>query len=163
MIDSKGEFPGAGLAFTCDAIATTAGAILGTSTVTTYVESSAGVEEGGRTGLTATTTAILFLLAIPFYPIIAAIPSFATAPALFMVGIMMCSPLAEFEWSRPDVLVPGVVCMITMVIGYSISAGIMWGVLVWLVVQIIRGKASKTPFLLYVLGVLFLLKLFILN
>jgi len=163
MIDSKGEFPGAGLAFTSDAIATTAGAILGTSTVTTYVESSAGVEEGGRTGLTATTTAILFLLAIPFYPIIAAIPSFATAPALVMVGIMMCSPLAEFEWSNPDVLVPGVVCMITMVIGYSISAGIMWGVLVWLVVQLIRGKASKTPFLLYVLGVLFVLKLFILN
>jgi Permeases len=161
LMDDSGNFPGFDKGFTADAIATTCGAVLGTSTVTTFVESAAGVEAGGRTGLTALTTAALFLLAIPFYPLISAIPSFATAPALVIVGIMMCEPLNEFEWHRPDALVPGIFTIIFMVVGYSISAGIMWGVLFYLLVKTVQGKAGECNALMWVLGLLFLTKLFV--
>ncbi|MDR0819348.1 MAG: NCS2 family permease [Oscillospiraceae bacterium] len=163
MMDENGSFPGVGKAFTSDAIATTAGAILGTSTVTTFIESAAGVEEGGRTGLTAIVTALLFLIAIPFYPIISAIPSFATAPALVMVGVMMCEVLKDFEWSSPDALIPGVVTIIFMVLGYSISAGIMWGAIFYLIIKAVTGKAKEPGAVMWVLGVLFVIKLFILK
>ncbi|WP_100066122.1 NCS2 family permease [Miniphocaeibacter massiliensis] len=161
LIDENGNFPGSKRAFTSDAIATTCGAILGTSTVTTFVESASGVEEGGRTGLTAVTTAILFLLAIPFFPIIKAIPGFATAPALIMVGIMMCEPMKEFQWDKADVIIPGVFSIIFMVVGYSISAGIMWGIMSYLLVKTIQGRAKDPGIILWVLGVLFVIKLFI--
>ncbi|QQK08890.1 NCS2 family permease [Miniphocaeibacter halophilus] len=161
LVDENGNFPGAGRAFTSDAIATTCGAILGTSTVTTFVESASGVEEGGRTGLTAVVTAILFLLAIPFFPIIGAIPGFATAPALIMVGIMMCEPMRDFEWDKADVIIPGVFAIIFMVVGYSISAGIMWGVMSYLLVKVVQGEANKPGAVMWVLGVLFVIKLFI--
>lgn len=161
LMDKDGNFPGAGRAFTSDAIATTVGAVLGTSTVTTFVESASGVEEGGRTGLTAVVTAILFALAIPFFPIIAAIPGFATAPALIMVGVMMCEPMAEFEWHKADVIIPGVFAIIFMVIGYSISAGIMWGILMYLLVKTIEGQVKTAGTVMWVLGVLFFIKLFI--
>lgn len=161
LVDEDGNFPGAGRAFTSDAIATTCGAILGTSTVTTFVESASGVEEGGRTGLTAVVTAILFLLAIPFFPIIGAIPGFATAPALIMVGIMMCEPMRDFEWDKADVIIPGVFAIIFMVVGYSISAGIMWGVMSYLLVKVVQGEANKPGIVMWILGVLFIIKLFI--
>lgn len=163
LMDDSGNFPGASRAFTSDAIATTAGAIMGTSTVTTFVESAAGVEEGGRTGLTAVFTAIFFALAIPFFPIISAIPSFATAPALIMVGVMMCETLREFEWDNPEALIPGIFTIIFMVVGYSISAGIMWGVLFYLLVKVVMGKAKDPSVLMWVLGALFIIKLFILK
>lgn len=161
LMEDDGQFEGVGRAFTSDAIATTCGAILGTSTVTTFVESAAGVEEGGRTGLTAVTTAVFFLLAIPFFPIFAAIPAFATAPALIVVGIMMCEPLKDFEWTNPEALIPGIFTIIFMVVGYSISAGIMWGVLFYLLVKTIQGKAKEPGALMWVLGVLFIIKLFL--
>ncbi len=161
LMDDAGNFPGVNQAFASDAIATTAGAILGTSTVTTFVESAAGVEEGGRTGLTAVTTALLFLLAIPFFPIVSAIPGFATAPALVVVGIMMCEPMREFEWGQVEALVPGVFAIIFMVVGYSISAGIMFGILFYLLVRCIQGKAKDAGAVMWVLGVLFLFKLFV--
>lgn len=161
LVDEHGNFPGAGRAFTSDAIATTCGAILGTSTVTTFVESAAGVEEGGRTGLTAVVTGIMFLLAIPFFPIISAIPGFATAPALIMVGVMMCEPMTEFDWANPEALIPGVFAIIFMVVGYSISAGIMWGILAYLLVKTVMGKAKEPGVIMWVLGVLFLIKLFV--
>lgn len=163
LMDDEGNFPGAGKAFTSDAIATTVGAILGTSTVTTFVESAAGVEDGGRTGLTAVTTAAMFGLAIPFFPIISAIPGFATAPALIMVGIMMCETLQDFEWGNAEALIPGVFTIIFMVVGYSISAGIMWGVLFYLLVKVVVGKAKEPSALMWVLGLLFILKMFVLQ
>lgn len=161
LMDESGNFPGVNEAFASDSIATTAGAILGTSTVTTFVESAAGVEEGGRTGLTAVTTAIFFLLAIPFFPIVGAIPAFATAPALVVVGIMMCEPLVEFEWTKVEALVPGVFAIIFMIVGYSISDGIMFGVLFYLLVRTVQGKAKDCGVVMWVLGALFIFKLFI--
>ncbi len=161
LMDDSGNFPGVGKAFTADAIATTCGAILGTSTVTTFVESSAGVEAGGRTGLTSVVTGALFLIAIPFYPIFQAIPGFATAPALVMVGILMCEPMREFDWKSAESLVPGVFAIIFMVVGYSIVAGIMWGVLMYLLVKVVQGKAKEPGALMWVLGLLFIIKLFI--
>lgn len=163
MIDAQGEFPRADRAFLCDAIATTAGAVLGTSTVTTYAESAAGVEEGGRTGLTALTVAALFLTSIFFFPIISAIPSFATAPALIMVGIMMCEHMAGFEWKNPEALIPGTMTIVTMVVGYSISDGIMWGMLFYLLTKAAVGKLSETSLLLRILGLLLILKMFFLR
>lgn len=161
LVDESGKFPGVSRAFTSDAIATTVGAMLGTSTVTTFVESASGVEEGGRTGLTAVTTAVLFALAIPFFPIIGAIPSFATAPALVMVGIMMCEPMTAFEWNKAEAIIPGVFAIIFMVIGYSISAGIMWGILMYLLVKVVQGKFKEPGIIMWVLGILFLLKMFV--
>ena len=161
LIDEDGNFPGIDRAFTSDAIATTCGAILGTSTVTTFVESAAGVEEGGRTGLTAVTTAVFFFLAIPFYPIISTIPSFATAPALVLVGIMMCEPMENFHWTEAEAIIPGIFAIIFMVVGYSISAGIMWGVLFYLLVKVVQGKGKEAGSIMWGLGVLFLIKLFL--
>ncbi len=163
MISQDGEFPGANRAFTSDAVATTVGAVLGTSTVTTFVESAAGAEEGGRTGLTALTTALFFLLSIFFFPVISAIPAFATAPALIMVGVMMCEPMAGFEWENPEALIPGIMTIIFMVTGYSISAGIMWGILFYLATNIAVGRINRPPLIMWVLGVLFVLKMIFLD
>lgn len=159
MMKADGEFPKANEAFAADAIATTVGAVLGTSTVTTFVESASGVEEGGRTGLTALTVAVLFLLSIFIFPIVSAIPAFATAPALILVGVMMCQPMADFEWNDPEALIPGIMTIIFMVGGYSIAAGIVWGVLFYLATKVFVGKACEPSMLLWIVGVLFLLKL----
>ncbi len=163
MISETGDFPGANRAFTSDAVATTVGAILGTSTVTTFAESAAGVEEGGRTGLTALTVALLFLAAVFFFPVIGAIPAFATAPALIMVGVMMCEPLTRFAWHTPEDLIPGIMTVVFMVTGYSISAGIMWGILFYLAARITLGRFREPPLLLWILGVLFILKMMFLD
>ena len=132
---------------------------MGTSTVTTFVESASGVAEGGRTGLTSLTVAGLFLLSIFFFPIVSTIPAFATAPALIMVGVMMCSPLKEFDWANPVALIPGIMTMLFMLVGYSISAGIVWGILFYLAVKSAYGKAREIPGILWVLGALFILKM----
>jgi AGZA family xanthine/uracil permease-like MFS transporter len=161
LMDENGNFPGAGRAFTSDAVATTVGAVLGTGTVTTYVESASGVEAGGRTGLTALTTAALFLLAVPFYPIVSVIPSFATAPALVVIGIMMCGPMRDFQWDSMESLIPGVFTIIFMVVGYSISSGIMWGVLFYLFIMTIFGKRAEIATFMWVIGFFFLFNLFI--
>ena len=141
MLDKEGRLPRVGRALMADAIGTVAGACLGTSTVTSYVESSAGVAVGGRTGLTALTTAALFVLSIFLWPIFSVIPSFATAPALIVVGLFMLSNVLKmkFEGDMADVL-GGFVAIIMMPFTYSIANGIMFGMLTWVVLKVLRGK-----------------------
>ena len=159
MVGPDGEFPRANQAFAADAIATTVGAVMGTSTVTTFVESASGVADGGRTGLTAVTVAMLFLASIFFFPVVSVIPAFATAPALMMVGILMCESLREFEWTNLEALIPGIMTMLFMVVGYSISAGIVWGLLFWILMKVANGKAREVSTFLWCLGILFVLKM----
>lgn len=160
FLDQDGKLPAIKPALLADAIATTAGAILGTSTTTTFVESAAGVGEGGRTGLTALTTAILFLLSILLAPIFIAIPSFATAPALIMVGFLMFSSIIEIKFDAEHLCdaIPAYLCVLAMPLFYSISEGISIGVISYVVINIICGKYKKINLVMYVLAVLFVLK-----
>jgi AGZA family xanthine/uracil permease-like MFS transporter len=143
-----------------DAIATSAGAILGTSTTTTFVESSAGVAAGGRTGLTAFTTAILFLLSMFFAPVFTAIPSFATAPALIFVGFLMFEAVVDLDFSfeKRDEAIPAYLCILAMPLFYSISEGICLGIISYTVLKAATGKAKEVNPIMYVLTVLFVLK-----
>jgi AGZA family xanthine/uracil permease-like MFS transporter len=141
-----------------DALATVAGAVLGTSTTTTYAESSAGVEAGGRTGLSSVVTAFLFLGAIFLSPIFVAIPGFATAPALIYVGFMMFSTVTDIDFRKPLDAVPAYLCIISMTLCYSIADGIAFGVISYVVLHVISGKAREVKPLMYVLTALFVLK-----
>lgn len=160
MLDKEGHLPGIKPALLSDAIATSAGAILGTSTTTTFVESSAGVAVGGRTGLTALTTGVLFLLATFFAPLFTSIPSFATAPALIFVGFLMFETVTELSFAGENLTesIPAYLCIIAMPLFYSISEGICIGVISYVILQVFTGKAKKVNPLLYVLTVLFVLK-----
>ncbi len=160
MLDEEGRLPKIRPALLADAIATSAGAVLGTSTTTTFVESSAGVAVGGKTGLTALTTAILFLLSMFFAPIFTAIPSFATAPALIIVGFLMFSNIAELKLTEDNytAAIPAYLCIIAMPLFYSISEGISIGVISYVLLNLICGKAKKINPIMYVLAVLFVLK-----
>ena len=160
MLDKEGRLPGIKPALISDSIATSAGAILGTSTVTTFVESSAGVAAGGRTGLTAMTTGILFLLATLFSPLFTSIPSFATAPALIFVGFLMFEAVVEIKFTKENLseAIPAYLCIIAMPLFYSISEGICLGIISYVVLQVGTGKAKKVTPLVYVLAVLFVLK-----
>ena len=147
-------------ALLADAIATTAGAIFGTSTTTTFVESSAGVAAGGRTGLTALTTAVLFLLSAFFAPIFTAIPGFATAPALILVGFLMFSSIAEIDFKEENYTesIPAALCLISMVLFYSISEGISVGIISYVIINLLCKKHKNISPLMAVLCVLFILK-----
>lgn len=160
MLDQEGKLPGIRPALLADAIATSAGAVLGTSTTSTFVESSAGVAAGGRTGLTAVTTAVLFLASVFLAPLFTAIPAFATAPALILVGFLMFTNITSIKFSDDNLTdtVPAYLCIIAMPLFYSVSEGISLGVLSYLVINICTGKAKKISPVMYVLGVLFLLK-----
>ncbi len=159
MLDKDGKLPRIKGALLADAIATSAGAILGTSTTTTYVESASGVTEGGRTGLTAITTGLLFLLAIIFSPLFLTIPSFATAPALIIVGFYMIATVAKIDWENMLEAIPAFLCIVAMPLAYSISEGIAIGVISWTILHLCAGKAKgKVSVLMYVLTVLFVLK-----
>lgn len=160
MLDEDGHLPRIKQALLSDAIATSAGAVLGTSTTTTFVESSAGVAVGGRTGLTALTTGVLFLLATFFSPLFTAIPSFATAPALIFVGFLMFESVVEIKFSEDNLTeaIPAYLCIIAMPLFYSISEGICIGVISYVILQVATGKAKKVTPLMYVLAVLFVLK-----
>ena len=160
MLDEEGHLPNVKPALISDAIATSAGAVLGTSTVTTFVESSAGVAAGGRTGLTALTTGVLFLLATLFSPLFTSIPSFATAPALIFVGFLMFETVAEIKFDGENLVeaIPAYLCLLAMPLFYSISEGICLGVISYVVLQAATGKAKKVTPLMYVLAVLFVLK-----
>ena len=160
MLDKEGRLPGIKPALISDSIATSAGAILGTSTVTTFVESSAGVAAGGRTGLTAMTTGILFLLATLFSPLFTSIPSFATAPALIFVGFLMFEAVVEIKFTKENLseAIPAYLCILAMPLFYSISEGICLGIISYVVLQVGTGKAKKVTPLVYVLAVLFVLK-----
>ncbi|WP_458408423.1 NCS2 family permease [Anaerotignum sp.] len=160
MLDENGRLPKIKPALMSDAIATTAGAVLGTSTTTTFVESAAGVAVGGRTGLTAMTTAILFLLATLFSPLFTSIPSFATAPALIFVGFLMFEAVAELKFTDENLaeVIPAYLCIIAMPLFYSISEGICIGVISYVVIKALTGKAKDVTPLMYVLAILFVLK-----
>jgi AGZA family xanthine/uracil permease-like MFS transporter len=163
MLDSKGELPGIKGALLADSIGTAAGAVFGTSTVTTFVESAAGVEEGGRTGLTSLTTAACFVLSIFFFPIVSAIPGFATATALVVVGVMMLEPLGSLKFNKPEQVIPAAMTMACMVTGYSISAGLQWGILSYLLVKIATNKAKEVTAVVWVIGALFIVKMIVLD
>ena len=160
MLDEEGKLPRIKGALLADAIATSAGAVLGTSTTTTYVESASGVTEGGRTGLTAATTAVLFLLASIFSPLFLTIPSFATAPALIIVGFYMMGSAIKIDFSDPSEGIPAFLTILAMPTAYSISEGIAIGVISWTIVNVVTGKAKEKKIspLMYVLTVLFILK-----
>ena len=160
MLDKNGRLPNIKPALLSDAIATSAGAVLGTSTTTTFVESSAGVAEGGKTGLTAMVTGILFLLSMFFAPIFIAIPSFATAPALIIVGFLMFSNISELKMDDKNytTAIPAYLCIIAMPLFYSISEGISIGVISYVVINLICKKHKEISPIMYILSVLFILK-----
>ena len=160
MLDENGKLPRIKGALMADAVATTAGAVLGTSTTTTFVESASGVTEGGRTGLTAVTTAVLFGLALFLSPIFLAIPSFATAPALVVVGFYMLTNVVNIDFNDISEALPCYICILAMPFFYSISEGISMGVIAYVAMNLLTGKAKekKISVLMYVLAVLFILK-----
>lgn len=160
LLDKDGKLPRVGGALMADAVGTVVGACLGTSTVTSYVESSAGVAEGGRTGLTAVTTAILFLVAILLYPVFSVIPSFATAPALVFVGLLMMGAVTKmnFEGDIADTL-GGFLAIIMMPFTYSIANGIMFGMLFWVVLKVCMGKIKEIHPVMWVAAALFILRI----
>ena len=160
MLDENGRLPAIKPVLLADAIGTTAGAVLGTSTITTFVESASGVAAGGRTGLTALVTGILFLASTLLAPIFIAIPSFATAPALILVGFLMFSSITEIKFDDENLLsaIPAYLCILAMPLFYSISEGIAWGIMSYVILHVVCGKAKKVTPLMYVLTVLFILK-----
>jgi len=158
MVDEKGNVDGIEKVFMADSIGTIAGAMLGTSTTTTYVESSAGVGAGGRTGLTAFSCAVCFALALFFSPIFLAIPSAATAPALILVGVMMMAPVAKIDWSNFRESIPAFITVILMPVAYSISDGILIGVISYVVLNAITGKIKDISVTMWILAAMFIAK-----
>ena len=160
MLDEEGHLPGIRPALMADAIGTTLGAVMGTSTITTFVESASGVSAGGRTGLAAVVTGVLFLLSTLFAPLFTAIPSFATAPALIMVGFLMVSSVTEIRFDDDNLTeaIPAYIAIIAMPLFYSISEGISLGIISYVVLNMCTGKGKQVKPLMYVLAVLFVLK-----
>lgn len=158
MLDEEGKLPKIKGALLADSIATAGGALLGTSTVTTFVESSAGVGVGGRTGLTGVVSAGLFALSLFLAPIFLAIPAFATAPALIVVGFLMLSGINKLDFNDFNTAVPAYMTIIAMPFTYSISEGIAWGIVSYVVMNSLSSNRKKIPFLLFVLAVLFIMK-----
>lgn len=155
MLDKDGNLPTGDKALIADAVATCVGAACGTSTVTTFVESSTGISEGARTGLSSIVVGLLFLLSIIFAPIAGIIPSAATAPALIIVGMLMIGNVAKIDWSDVEVALP---CFLTVAIipfGYSISDGIGFGIISYTLLKLCRGKVKEVPLLMYILSVMF--------
>lgn len=158
MLDKEGKLPRVKNALLADAIATSAGAVLGTSTTTTFVESSAGVGAGARTGFASVVTGFMFLIAIFFAPIFTAIPGFATAPALIFVGFLMVSAIVKIDFNDVTEAAPAYLCLIAMPLMYSIAEGIAIGVISYVIINLICGKAKKITPLMYILAVLFICK-----
>ncbi len=153
-----GKIPNAKKAFMADAIGTTAGAMLGTSTVTTFVESASGVGEGGRSGLTSFTTAMSFLLSLFFAPLFLSIPSAATAPVLILVGLMMMTPIRDVDLNNYSDAIPAFVCIIVMPLAYSISDGVLLGLISYVLINMLCGKFHKLTPSIFILCFLFVLK-----
>lgn len=158
MTDEKGNIYRLKEAFMADSIATTIGAILGTSTTTTYVESAAGVAQGGRSGLTALSVAGCFAIALFFSPLFLSIPAAATAPALIIVGLLMLEPVKNIPFDDFSESIPAFVCMLTMPLTYSISNGILLGMIAYVLMNMICGKFKKLSPMMYILAILFILK-----
>ena len=158
MVDENGKPKNLNKAFLADAIGTTAGALLGTSTVTTYVESASGVAAGGRSGLTAFSTTICFVIALFFAPLFLSIPSAALCPALVIVGLFMMAPVKEIDFTEFSEAIPAFLCLILIPFTYSISDGILISMIAYVVLNLICGKFKKITPIMYVLAVLFILK-----
>ncbi|MBQ5683137.1 MAG: NCS2 family permease [Peptococcaceae bacterium] len=160
MLDENGRLPQIKPALMADAVATTMGAVLGTSTITSFVESASGVAAGARTGLAALVTALLFLLSMFFAPIFIAIPSFATAPALILVGFLMLGTVREIQFDEENMVdaIPAYLAIIAMPLFYSISEGISLGIISYVILRILAGRWKEVSPLMYVLAVLFILK-----
>lgn len=158
MVDENGNIRRLKQAFMADAIATTVGAMLGTSTTTTYVESAAGVAQGGRSGLTAFAIACCFAVALFFSPLFLSIPAAATAPALIIVGLLMMTPITQIQLDDFSEAIPAFVCIVMMPFSYSISNGILLGMISYVLMNMICGKFSKLTPAMYILAVLFVLK-----
>lgn len=157
LIDEKGELENVDKALMADAVGTVAGAVLGTSTVTSYIESAAGVGVGGRTGLTAVTTGVLFILSIAFFPVLAVVNATVTAPALVVVGVLMAQQLGGIDWEDFVAATSGFIAIITMILSYSIADGIATGFIVYGVVMAAGGKAKEVKPIIWVLITIFVL------
>ncbi|MDK2841379.1 MAG: adenine/guanine/hypoxanthine permease [Anaerophaga sp.] len=160
MIREDGSLPRAKQALFADAVGTTVGSLLGTSTVTTYVESASGVAEGGRTGLTSLTTAGMFLLALFLSPLFLMVPAAATAPALIMVGSFMMSPILKINFDDYTESIPAFLTIIMMPLAYSIAEGIVFGMLSYVALKLLSGKTKDVSWVMYILALLFVLKFF---
>lgn len=158
MVDEKGNVDGINKVLMADAVATVAGAMFGTSTTTTYIESASGVSEGGRTGLTSFTIAVCFAIALLFSPLFLAIPGAATGPVLFIVGVMMAAPVKEIDWEDYSEAIPAFVTMLLMPLAYSISDGIMLGMISYVVINALTGKFKKVSVTMWILAALFVLR-----
>lgn len=158
MVNKNGNIDRLNKAFMADAIATTAGAVLGTSTTTTYVESATGVSQGGRTGLTAFVIGCCFAITLFFSPLFLSIPSAATAPVLIIVGLLMMEPIRNIDFGDYTESIPAFVCMITMPMAYSISDGILIGMIIYVLLNLCCGKLKKISVAMYILAILFILK-----
>lgn len=158
MLDKDGKLPRIKQALLADAVATSAGAVFGTSTTTTFVESTSGVGAGARTGLASVVTGLLFLVSIFLSPIFCAIPAFATAPALIFVGFLMITAVVDIDFSDLTEAIPAYLCLLSMPLMYSISEGIAIGVISYVIINVVCGKAKKVTPLMYVLAVLFICK-----
>ena len=158
MVDEKGNVDGINRVLMADSVATVAGAMFGTSTTTTYIESASGVSEGGRTGLTSFVIALCFAVALFFSPIFLAIPGAATGPVLFIVGVMMMSPVKDIDWGDYSESIPAFVKMLLMPLAYSISDGIMLGMISFVLLNAISGKFKKISVMMWILAVLFILR-----
>ncbi len=163
MLDENGKLPRISQALMSDAVATVTGSCLGTSTVTTFVESSAGVAEGGRTGLTSLTTSVFFALSLFFAPLFGIVPSSATAPALILVGLFMMSPIKEIDFSDYTEAVPAFLTIVMMPFAYSIADGITFGMMSYVLLKVLSGKAKTVSVTMYILFVLFLCKFIFLS
>jgi len=157
-INDEGEFPGANRAFLADSVGTTVGAILGTSPTTTYIESAAGIAEGGRSGFTAVVAAILFVLAILFIPLLSAIPAFATAPALVIVGVLMARNVRNIRWDDETEAIPAFLTLLVMPLSYSIADGLAVGLIAYPLLKTARGKGREVKAIAWILAALFILK-----
>lgn len=158
MVAKDGTIHGLNKAFMADAIGTTAGAMLGTSTITTFVESAAGVNAGGRSGLTAFVTALCFIVALVFAPLFLAIPSQATAPVLVLVGVMMMHDIKEVNFSDYIDAIPAFICIAFMPFAYSISEGILLGLVTYVLIRVISGKWKELNVGMIILAILFILR-----
>lgn len=158
MLDEKGQLPRVKQALLADAVGTTVGACMGTSTVTTYVESAAGVADGGRTGLTALSTAGMFALALILSPLFGMIPGAATAPVLILVGLFMMSPIKEIDLDDFTEAIPAFLTIIMMPFAYSIAEGIVFGMVSYVILKVLTGKAKDVSAIMYILAILFVVK-----
>ncbi len=160
LTDAKGKIPRVKQALLSDAIGTTVGAALGTSTVTSYVESTAGVTAGGRTGLASVSTAVLFFLALFLSPLFLLVPGAATAPALIMVGFFMLGVVTKIDFNDPTEGIPAFMCIIVMPFAYSIAEGIVWGLITYVILKVVTGKAKTVSVVSWILFVIFVARFF---